>query len=244
MKPKSIDVGNMPEPNGRDAVSIARATGRVSARHKRAAVKLEGKAEDLKVTSPHSDAAGHTRQMLDAFGTPSIDFMNSTFSQLLNAIADKGSEVPTEVSTNAALAVMSGIEPGNEVEALMASQMAATHSLAMMMIGRTRRVDQLNQLEAQGGLAVKLLRTFTMQAEALAKMRRGGGQTVRVEHVHVHAGGQAIVGQVAPGGGQQFKGEDQPHAKQSAALEFAHAPIGPLRSANPNCDRLPVTSDA
>jgi hypothetical protein len=32
--------------------------------------------------------------------------------------------------------------------------------------------------------------------EALAKLRRGGEQTVRVEHVHVHEGGQAIVGNV------------------------------------------------
>src|SRR5436309_1770496 len=36
-----------------------------------------------------------------------------------------------------------------------------------------------------------------------------------VEHVHVHAGGQAIVGNVGtPGGGVQSKSEKQPDAKQ------------------------------
>ena len=35
-------------------------------------------------------------------------------------------------------------------------------------------------------MAIKLLRTYTAQLEALAKLRRGGEQTVRVEHVHVH----------------------------------------------------------
>ena len=35
-----------------------------------------------------------------------------------------------------------------------------------------------------------------MQVEALAKLRRGGEQTVRVEHVHVYPGGQAVVGNV------------------------------------------------
>jgi hypothetical protein len=41
-----------------------------------------------------------------------------------------------------------------------------------------------------------------------------------VEHVDVHAGGQAVVGMVeSPRGGDQPKSEDQPHAKQ-----IAHAP--------------------
>src|SRR4051812_855420 len=47
-----------------------------------------------------------------------------------------------------------------------------------------------------GNLAVKLLRTYTTQIEALAKLRRGGEQRVRIEHVHVHEGAQAIVGNV------------------------------------------------
>ena len=34
------------------------------------------------------------------------------------------------------------------------------------------------------------LRTFAVQLVALAKLLRGGEQTVRVEHVHVHAGGR------------------------------------------------------
>ena len=217
--------------------------GRVLARHKRAAVKVIGKGPAVKVESPHGDDGGHYHQMLDAFGTPSGDFMNATFAQMLNAITEKGADAPNQLAINAALAVMGGVEPANEVEALIASQMAATHSLAMMMIGRTRQADRLDQLEAQGGLAVKLLRTFTLQAEALAKLRRGGGQTVRVEHVHVHAGGQAIVGSVTPGGGAILKSEDQPHAKQDA-VTHADASIDPLRSAHPQCDRVPVASDA
>ena len=54
-----------------------------------------------------------------------------------------------------------------------------------------------------GNVASKLLRTYTAQVEALAKLRRKGEQKVRVEHVHVHPGGQAIVGAVnhTPGPG-------------------------------------------
>jgi hypothetical protein len=44
-----------------------------------------------------------------------------------------------------------------------------------------------------------------------------------VDHVHVRAGGQAIVGAVETGGGVAGKSEGQPHAKA-----ISHAPVAPL----------------
>jgi len=60
------------------------------------------------------------------------------------------------------------------------AQMAVTHSLAMDFLGRTKRAEHISQLDAFGNLAVKLLRTYTAQMDTLAKLRRGGEQTVRV----------------------------------------------------------------
>jgi hypothetical protein len=115
---------------------------------------------------------------------------------------------------NAALAAIDGTRPENEMAAMLASQMAATHSLAMEMLGRARWAQTVEHLQAHGALATKLLRTFTAQTEALAKIKRGGEQTVRVEHVHVYHGGQAIVGSVSnrkvEGGGVDEK-ENQAH---------------------------------
>jgi len=48
-------------------------------------------------------------------------------------------------------------------------------------------------LDSNGNLAVKLLRIFTSQMEALQRYRGKGQQKVTVEHVHVNAGAQAIV---------------------------------------------------
>jgi hypothetical protein len=67
----------------------------------------------------------------------------------------------------------------------------------MEFLGRAERSEQL---EASSNFAVKLLRTYTAQVDSLVKLRRGGEQTVRVEHVHVYPGGQAIVGSVTPAG--------------------------------------------
>ena len=232
-----------PEPNAQTVAAIERARSRVLARRKRVAVKIGGEGMSLTIGSPHKDEAGQQYNLLDAFGTSSHDFLGVTVSQLIESLRDRQGS-PNELTVNAALAIVDGIGPDNEVEALLATQMAATHALAMLLVGRTRRVDQLQQAAVNGGLAIKLLRTFTLQAETLAKLKRGGGQTVRVEHVHVHPGGQAIVGNVATGGGDTLKSEEQPHAKPVAALTHAHAPVSPLWSADTERERVPVARHA
>jgi hypothetical protein len=42
----------------------------------------------------------------------------------------------------------------------------------------------------------RLLRAYTAQAETLRRLKNGSSQLVRVEHVHVNDGGQAVIGNV------------------------------------------------
>ncbi len=44
------------------------------------------------------------------------------------------------------------------------------------------------------------MKAFAMQVEVLRRLRNGGQQFVRVEHVHVNEGGQAVIGNVKKGG--------------------------------------------
>jgi hypothetical protein len=44
--------------------------------------------------------------------------------------------------------------------------------------------------------AVRLMKTFAMQVEVFRRLRHGGQQFVRVGHVHVNDGGQAVIGNV------------------------------------------------
>ena len=99
------------------------------------------------------------------------------------------------------------------------------------------RRENLNQ-------ANKLSRTCATLIEALNRHRgKGGQQKVTVEHIHVHAGGQAMVGVVegagGPGGGDRQKSTDQSHAKQ-----IAHAPQPAVWSPDKEREFLPVTGDA
>src|SRR6187200_927535 len=88
--------------------------------------------------------------------------------------------------------------------------------------------------------ANKLSRTYAALVEALNRHRGKGQQKVTVEHVHVHAGGQAVVGVVEhPGGGEQGKAEEQPHAKK-----ITHAPEPTRRSPDTEGERVPVACDA
>ena len=183
-----------PSSSPRTIARIAEAKLRNAARPERPALeyKLEG------ATTFHTDIAPDVAEiLLDAFGTTSKDFLASELNRLSNSQLSAGQLHTAQTEMNAALAAIDGTRPENEMTAMLASQMAATHSLAMDMLGRTRRARTPEQMQAHGALATKLLRTFTAQTEALAKIKRGGEQTVRVEHVHVYSGGQAIVGAVS-----------------------------------------------
>ena len=109
--------------------------------------------------------------------------------------------MPEAGAINEALAAVAGIGARDEIEGMLATQMVATHLAAITALRRLKGAENIPQQDSNGNLAAKLLRTFTMQVEALQRYRGKGQQKVTVEHVHVHAGGQAIVGPVTPAGG-------------------------------------------
>ena len=109
---------------------------------------------------------------------------------------------PSEQDINGALAAVHGIQANDEIEAMLAVQMVATHFAATRALRRLKGSDMVSQQDSNGNLAVKLLRTFAAQTEALQRYRGKGHQKVTVEHVHVHTGGQAIVGSVSQSGGE------------------------------------------
>jgi hypothetical protein len=106
-----------PEPIERDAAAIVRARSRVQARASRIAVTLTAQS----MGAPYNDAAGHSYRLLDAFGTTSEDFAMVALSNMLDAMRPRNKPDPEANATNAALALISGIEPENEVEALLAT---------------------------------------------------------------------------------------------------------------------------
>jgi len=137
--------------------------------------------------------------LISTFGTAEPEFA----SLMLNAIFDAAegrspSRPPRCEHINRVLAAVTGIGAQNEIEGMLATQMAITHIAATSALRRLNGSETVAQQDSNGNLAVKLLRTFTMQVETLQRYRGKGQQKVVVEHVHVHDGGQAIVGAVQP----------------------------------------------
>jgi hypothetical protein len=113
------------------------------------------------------------------------------------------------------------------------------HNAAMECYRRAMLGEQTFESRRENlGQANKLSRTYAVLLDALNRHRGKGQQLVRVEHVTVQAGGQAIVGHVeTPGGGDRSKSEEQPPA-------IAFAPDIEMPSANPERSSVPNVGDA
>jgi hypothetical protein len=148
------------QPTVKEAEAITHASNRLSQRRKRVQVKIELANGVASVSHTHSDGQGRTRQLTDAFGTTSHEFANLLLTQASNALSVP--EASAQETMNGVLAAVDGAQPKDEIEAMLVSQMAVTHSLAMEFLGRAKRAEYLPQLEASGNLAVKLLRTYTL----------------------------------------------------------------------------------
>jgi hypothetical protein len=109
-------------------------------------------------------------------------FANQMVGRLGSIARERGESFPGETEFNAALAAVDGIRPENETEAMLAVQMYATHEVAMEFLTRTKRADNPVSLQNASIVATKLLRTFTAQIEALAKLRRCGAQQCKARH--------------------------------------------------------------
>src|SRR5262245_40276468 len=109
------------------------------------------------------------------------------------------------------LSVVQGISPKDETEALLAVQMAAIHSATIVAARRLTRTETIPQQDSASNMLNKLARTFAAQVEALKKYRSAGEQTIKVQHVTVNDGGQAIVGNVSQERGGRAKNGGQPH---------------------------------
>ena len=117
------------------------------------------------------------------------------------------------------------IEPRDEFERMLGVQMLASHQAAMECFRRAMIPSQpFAGQDMSLRHAEKLMANYARHLEALNKHRGKGHQKVTVEHVHVEAGGQAIVGNVE-------SGENPRNRAGPAAIE--HAPEVPMEMLKP-----------
>lgn len=135
-------------------------------------------------------------RLKEALGTASSDFVNGSLLQLQLA-AQLPCTGTSEIGMNAALAMVAAAAPRNEIEGALAVQMACTHTAALSVLARFRSGGGSERhVAVLASAAARLLRAYSVQVETLRRLRHGSDQYVRVEHVHISDGGQAVIGNV------------------------------------------------
>jgi len=180
-----------PTPDERAALEAVRARRKATPR-----VQVDENAH--KLVLDHPEPYYGCSLLMKALGTLDPDFYQGFVSQLAKA-ATQG-QSPDEVSLNFLIAIVKGVEPRDQLEAMLAAQMGAIHMLTMDFACRLANADNFPQKDFAERTLNKLARTFSVQLETLKHYRSNGEQKVTVEHVTVNEGGKAIVGTVTHGG--------------------------------------------
>jgi hypothetical protein len=191
------------------------------------------------------------------FGSRSLQFVNSMLRDIGKATEDHGESKgflpgsPDELAFNAALAVIDGVRPKDEIEAMLAAHMAVTNIALLELVARMREAAAghlyqgnggTQRLQVFGNLTTKFMRTYAMQVEALARKRRTGEQRVTVKYVHVHPGAQAIVGNVHQRGRGVDKNDQRPYGRARAGKATTAVPKrSSVRGSNQERETMPVT---
>ncbi len=200
-------------------------------------------ADDKKPTTVFANGLdGQKGTLKDIGGSQSDDWNKTLVNQTGRTLWLKNSDNDScDQQYDATIAGLIGIGPKDEIEGMIAAQLLGAHNAAMECYLRAMLGEQTFEGRRENlSQANKLSRTYAVLLDALNRHRGKGQQKVTVEHVHVHAGGQAVVGVVeSPGGGDRPKPEDQPHAKQ-----ITHAPQLAVWSADKEREPVPIAGDA
>jgi hypothetical protein len=149
---------------------------------------LDGKA----IAFDHPDSAVGEVHLMAALGTTDRDLYRGIVERLGDAASYGGDEQALDFM----LSVVKSIKPRDQVETMLATQMAEVHVATLTSARQFARAVTVVQQDYVERALNKLARTFATQTEALRRYRSGGEPNVTVRHVSVNDGGQAIVGNV------------------------------------------------
>jgi hypothetical protein len=175
-------------------------------------------------------------------GSDSDHWNNIIANQAVKSLWLKHSDEQTADSQRKAIvSALVGIGPKDEIEGMIAAQLLAAHNASMECYRRAMLGEQTFEGHRENlNQANKLSRSFAILLDALNRHRGKGQQKVTVEHVHVHSGGQAVVGVLETAGARNAaQSEDHAHARQ-----VTHAPQPTVRSEDKEREPVPIARDA
>jgi hypothetical protein len=150
---------------------------------------------DDAIVSPTIELEEHRAALRQVFGeTLSDEFVDLMLTKLVLVLRPGRLQVLDEATLNAAIALIASVQPRSELEAVIAVEIAATAFASFKFLHLCLRHQQDTYIDVWGGHAIRLIKLELELIQALDQHRRGNKQTVRVEHVHIDAGAQAVLG--------------------------------------------------
>lgn len=210
------------EPTAEEKDVIRRHVRRRSERNPAPRMKVNWQGNSADLSYDHEDRRVAYILLAEALGTTDGDFVNGILVQLLNAVKRDGKVKETDF--NFMLSVIKDIEPRDQLESMLAAQMAVVHEAAMTMARRLGNVEDIRQQDSAINGLTKLTRNFAALLDAHKRYRHGGEQRVVVQHVNVNDGGQAIVANVAAQPGRPGQQEE----KTGVAPALTHSAQAPM----------------
>jgi hypothetical protein len=177
------------------------------------ALKSATKVKSLGVKKNHPASGEKTDNLESAphpsgkifLGTLDTELQLQFMVESLGVMGITPEDVLSEKATSAAqrfIAALSGIDPQDEIQGMLGVQLFASHCMCMEFSRRAMHPEQRGEgVDANLDRVVRFMKIFLEQVACLQKLRgKAAQQKVVVEHVHVHQGGQAVVGAVTPRG--------------------------------------------
>jgi hypothetical protein len=142
-----------------------------------------------------TDTEAERAALRRAFGdTLSDEFVAFVLGTLIAVLRPGPFDKLKEATLNAAIAVISSLNPQTELQALLAVQIVAAGFTGLKFLRQSQvHMDEI-YIGVYGGYANKLFRLQLDTIQALDRHQRGNKQTVEVRHVHIHPGAQGVVG--------------------------------------------------
>lgn len=138
----------------------------------------------------------HETQLMDTLAAPGATALDASASRL-DLITNMGTDVAAM-----ALDASNTIQASNSLEKMLAHQMAVCHNGAMRYVSKAALEQEPVHAVKMMNLGVRLMETFQSGLITLKRLRSSGEQRIMVQHVDVREGGQAVIGQLAPGRGE------------------------------------------
>ena len=132
-------------------------------------------------------------RLAEAVGTADTEIAEFTLRMLASGLGRSD-----DTTLNAILAQMQEMKPRDAVERCLIIQMLLTAHKSVQALSASNLTISPEELEKKIASALRFMRLYLQQCEALRKLRNGGNQTITINHMNVD---KAVIGASALGRG-------------------------------------------